>query len=98
MAYTKRGVLEISANLDLTWEHEVVVFNTAAAARTAKLPTLDGNQTHTFVCAGANTLTVDRNGANINGAAENLTLLDGESVTLVSVAGNGWRITNGGSV
>lgn len=69
----------------------IVVMN--GTGLTATLPTTPGvNQLLFLRNNDIGTLTVDRNGQNINGAASNLTVLASTAIVLSHITGQGWWV------
>ena len=97
MAFTRHKVRVEVDNYSLLVQDDIAWFD-IATDKTATLPTLKDNMQYSLLNFGPGILTIARNGANINGTAEDITLAAEEGITLVGTVAKGWWVMPGGSI
>lgn len=94
MAFDLTDILEVNSAKTLDWSHSVVLVDSTAGPFPFNLPPLDRNQGFFIknISTNDNEVTIGRNGATIDGKAEDFILTKLQGIRIVSTD-TGWWVT-----
>lgn len=93
MAFDLTDILDVTSGTALDWSHSVIMADPTEGSFILILPNLDRNQRYLIRNISTDTtkiVTLDRNGANINGVATNCILYSGQGLEIVSNDSGWW--------